>query len=1026
MFSEQFMYTDLEYGKGFNPKIIGYQIKACSDGLSPENRDLLSGICKHYGEAVYRHAPRTAGAEEIDWRNRGGNSTIGMPSDLLDKFPVVLSYDQVSKDLYALTQVRYTGWTHDGRTGNFLAHALIFSPEDLKVYNFNPLAFSRFAPFQSGSDSDDTRPKALNLTAPVSDKTIYQMLQEAPYSKYLAAMISALCEVALETRPVMVCLEDWRQATRFAEALLGCLPPTVRCRTTLCTHESNRSKAPPHHLLMLCDENDRSFNLRPDEINSKYAIFDFVGDRFSKLGEPSAFAVFAAKCVVNQKIWQLDQYFILIEQLGYGRERNAWNELLPVTKALGKPPHPAILRGAVQPLCAHAINPHQAQIALRLLYPHIEAMAQANDHVGLAISCSELATLADRTLIDPGRIPSEGFLAQVQKLAGESLSKGQVRFADALLGACGKKKDSILVRLFDGILKKPPGEIPTPTDAVEQEKLMELLLDGLVLVEKTPKFASLFTPILEATFHTAQRIGQISEVWMGIGGEYVRQYLSGEWNADKENLTHKLITYMSASSCPDGNAWLNLQLLRTTNARGEELLDILIKCVVACSQKTEATQETLTLLNITRERLPDDEQHVVALGRMAEAAHSTPSGRKLFRVYQDAVKLLASLRQFKIRRSLAEADVVHVLSRELLVEVLPWSRVDSPRKLQSWQDEVLSRHIMVVDGLHQQVADLLGQPGDVQGILPLVEELLPKKVVKSASRPGLRALYSAVALVLPLKPDSWRSSFASLLEYLTPAAIARLRIMKFMQDIEQRASKAKWSTTEFPYTDTIWSRDVRSLENINEKRQVLSWCINTFETAEMTTLEEAQGLVRLLDEAGERAEVANTVERLLRGRDLVRRVLVVMAFTLYGLEEDQKKHQTSWGAIVGDILKRCDRETRRHFKEHLIWRFDRRGKDYQERLRQLCKAADLSLPERDEPPSSMSPIPPVKDMERPKSVSSDVSKRRGPMGIQTFVKQVGQWLGGSDGVEESPDYREKKEVRDSKKRRGQRGRKKRG
>ena len=65
---EQLIYTDLPRGKGLDPSSAGYQIKACSEGLSAEARGLLSSICTHYGDAVHRHAPCAAKERERAWR----------------------------------------------------------------------------------------------------------------------------------------------------------------------------------------------------------------------------------------------------------------------------------------------------------------------------------------------------------------------------------------------------------------------------------------------------------------------------------------------------------------------------------------------------------------------------------------------------------------------------------------------------------------------------------------------------------------------------------------------------------------------------------------------------------------------------------------------------------------------------------------------------------------------------------------------------------------------------------------------
>ena len=415
---EQLTYTDLPPGKGLSPG-GGYKIKACSEGLNAETRNLLSNIVRHYGEAVYRFAPRAAIEREMEWRAHA-RELDNIPPDILGGFPAIWSYDRLNDDLFALTQVRYIGWTHDGRTGNFFAHALAFSPDSLEMYGYNPLVFARLAPFRSRDNSDDTRLSALSLAAPASIQTDYWKLREAPYRDYLAAMISALCGAVSETRPAMVCLADWRQAAPFAEALIGCLPPTARCRTTLCTHESNRSTAPAHHLLLLCGEDDPSFNLRPDEYSNKYSIFNFVGSQCES-GELSPYAIFAAECMENQQMEKLERHHECIEQAGFGKDVSKWEIGLPGVRipALPEegppPPVPVTLPDQQFPRVLRALG--TATLALVFLLigyglgrvwraPSTQLVPSPTNEIAVAQAAPSSTTMPTPTALSPTTMPT--------------------------------------------------------------------------------------------------------------------------------------------------------------------------------------------------------------------------------------------------------------------------------------------------------------------------------------------------------------------------------------------------------------------------------------------------------------------------------------------------------------------------------------------------------------------------------------------------------------------------------------------
>jgi hypothetical protein len=134
------------------------------------------------------------------------------------------------------------------------------------------------------------------------------MLCREPWRNHIGAMLAALAGDSTN-RPVILCLADWREALPLLEAVLWLLPPSARARTTFATYETDRyffpsaeGVRPPdvlsaHQILFLCSAKDNVWNLYADDYQSTFAIFNFVGNRFSDLGLPSPFAEFALACV---------------------------------------------------------------------------------------------------------------------------------------------------------------------------------------------------------------------------------------------------------------------------------------------------------------------------------------------------------------------------------------------------------------------------------------------------------------------------------------------------------------------------------------------------------------------------------------------------------------------------------------------------------------------------------------------------------------------------------------------------------
>jgi hypothetical protein len=956
---EQLFYTDRPRGKGLEPAAAGYQIKACSAGLSPESRRQLNSICMHYGDVVHRYAPRAAQDQEMAWRAQA-ESLSEVPDEILNAFPEIWTYDRLGDDVFALTRIRYTGLTHDGRTGNFFAHALVFPPESLATHSFNPLALSRAGLFKSNDPTDETALHTYpDLGSPTADPADNGILRGAPYHAHLAAMVSALCPTTPSIRPVLICLADWRQATPLVEVLVNLLPPAVRCRTTFCTYESDPKWLVPtttgerpthlaaaHDLLVLCGPDDRSFNLRPEEYQSVYAVFNFVDHQFSDLGEPRRYAAFAAACVHEERTERLEHHHTLVAQLGFDHDPTAWDTLVPAADLLSAQLQPDALVAAAQSLATLATEPRQARIALERLLPHIEALAHTNNAAGLSALTTNLARLTDRVATAAEQAQATDFVSHLRTLATMAFVAGQGRTTAALLTACGKARDGILLALLNDILGDPVASRVNASLTSDWEQLVELFLDGLRLAEKTPDTAPPLARLLVATFRTAHATGLVPQVWEGVGGRLVKAHLGSQWDAEKRQLVRDLIACVPVDRCPDANAWLNLRLLEATPPQSvAELIDSLEKIAGTCSRCADAATLTQDALRIAREQLRAHPQRAEALGRLAEAAHGTASGTTLFAAYRHEMEQAEPNQYSKIRQALATAGVVHVLCRELLAEVLPWNEENGHRTLQSWQSAVLKAHAKVLDGVRQEVAILLGEPEQADSMFPLAEALIPKQPDKSAAGRGLVALYGAVARVLPLEPlsNKWRQALASLPGGVAPEAQARLRVLQFMGAVAKLASDEHWSPTDFPHSDPAWRDDIRSL-GPGEKAQVLEWCLDTFATTGVTTAQEAEGLVVLLRAAGEQSAdtVANAVAYLLKERDPVTAVLVATAFALCALEGAQKS--AAWGVIVRAILEPWDKSTRRLFEAHLAHRFGRRGQQYNERLLELCDAAGLPRP----------------------------------------------------------------------------------
>ena len=383
-----------------------------------------------------------------------------VPQDVLDAFPVIWSYDQVGPNQVALTQARYTGFTHDGRTGNYFAHVLVFDPVELKEIGDNPLALSRSGIFRMERvDNGTTLPTVASLAPSSLPSADLSVLAADPYREHLAAMISALCSARLARQPVLICLAAWQSATPLAEALLDLVPPAERRMTTFSTYESDRTwtpasktgrrtgAEPAHQVIILCGQGDRMWNLRSDEYQSVYAVFNFVEGRVSELGSPRPYAAFAAEHVLAGDGDTLRAYYQLLDQLGAGADPDAWDRLTPAASLSQGSVASDALAQAAQALAGIAERPQAARTALSLLLPHVNSLAQTDNSDAIISLAPSLATLLSRLRTPEltaaaAASPAAGDPASVlQSLADEALAVGRARTAAALLKACGPARE---------------------------------------------------------------------------------------------------------------------------------------------------------------------------------------------------------------------------------------------------------------------------------------------------------------------------------------------------------------------------------------------------------------------------------------------------------------------------------------------------------------------------------------------------------------------------------------------------------
>lgn len=947
---EQLIFTHRPVGKGFDPQGTGFQVAACSSGLDASTRDALAKAAMHCRHAVYDNAPP-------DLRDR--EPTPGAqdyPPDLLAEFPVVWRYDRLRDDRFALAHVRYIGFTDEKnrRTGNFLYHVLVLEPESLAPHNFNPLTAARAGVFLT-QDPRETSLPALPDLKPESKAgpsvANSKALRAEPFRQHVPAMAGALTSASALRRPVLICLADWRQAAPLIESLLTLLPPVMRCRTTFCTSESDRRWTPfpsdgqvttdgkVSDILVLCGSNDQAFNLFADDYRTNYAVFNFVGNRFSDLGEAGAFAKFAAACVAEDRPERLKRLHELIERWGSGRDPATWNSLALAAGLLEDRPPQQSFADATVALVAAAREPAQVGHAEDLLLPHLQTLSRepARNVELFGAASAHLAALADR-----GTVVAEAsrFVAGLRELARQALVGGHGRTAEAMFKACGRAREAALLDTLRETFKEFQASLATSSHAADRAAIVGLLLEGAKLAEKSPNPEPLATRLLAATFRAARDAQLLANTWKEQGGAMVKARLGAAQGPEAEQLRADLAASIVGDQCPEGCFYIRLKVLEATQTTDEKTLvsalEQLATSSTQCPKAEEAIQE---VLGAARKLCSDAAQHAVALGRMASVVPETGCGSAFYSAYRNAMKQSVSS-PMTVRGTLADAGARGVVCREFLEELLPWHGEASQRSFDSWYDGLIKGKQELLVSLFERVAGLL-PCGATGNVLPLAELLLARGKDKVPSGPALAALYDAIASALPLQPESWNAVYASPPQGLNSRSQRRLRVVEFLHRLKERSTQPGWSVLQFDSTDRAWSRDVAELDG-REKQDVIRQCIASFQCSGITSPDEARALVKMLEAVGvttpERG--AEVVCQLLQGRDPVTWVLALTALARCSLE-GASPEPARWGALIRAILGSADRTTCQLLPLHLSRRFAPGGAPYEERMRDLCRAAGV-------------------------------------------------------------------------------------
>ena len=990
---EQLVTTDCVAGTGWDPNFgRGYQTAAVSPGLAGDDpeakqrRTLLTSIHAQYGNLVSEVDPAAVQAQQ---QTRGaGHDANRLPDDVLALFPVVYTYHDLGDDWFAFSRISYLGYSTDGRLGNFLAHALVFQPDELEPFDYNPLALAEAERFLRLDELSGTSLPALETLGTGPGAAVdFPALVAGPLGGRLDQLVTAL-ETA-SARPVVLGLEPATTEPTL-RAVLALLPAQTRARTTSSTLVTDCGYVPTaggrrpeglvsaYHLMALPGMDPPRCRLRADEVKAVYSVFNPVGDQFSDAAEPTAYATLLARCVQTDDLEPLDRLLLLLDRLELGRDPVAWSALVPAAALQGDQPDG--LPAAAAALGATIRTPSAAATALRLLRPHLAALATSPD---VAAALATLAAVAPAT----GRLlelseAAETHLQELVTLVAAALAAGRARLAESLARTCGVRGEQVLLQAAEqASTGGPVWPAEQPEDA---EALLDLLARVLELAAGRP---ALVDPLLGTAFASAAAHGLAEAAWARLGERLVVPRLGGDWDQPTRALADSLALALTPAVCPAGCYVVVGRLLEQAAGGGDQRLDWLAELLLAAAGLPSAARVVPPALDRVEAEF-DGPARIEAYGVLAERVAGTAMAETVYQRYCEQQAASAAAEEepqtvWSVRRKLAARQAYGVLCRELWDEALTGGACDLnvPR---DWFHRLGEQRAGLAQALAQQLTAELQCGAPVSpGVWDLAFGLLPSAAEGATVSDAQRQLYAALVLALPLQrlSDQRQARLRPIPAGVPELVTERLALLDWLGAVRQAAACPEWSLTAFPRGDHAWCETAKELD-AGRREELLVWLVEILSLVGLEQPADVGELHRVLGSAGYREprEFATVLQRLGDSRDTVTRVSLAALVLRQAYETQAASPWAPRAKLLVEVLPKPELKL---LVDYLQQRCRRRDPAAEARLQQLLVELQLVRPAPTARPTGAGPA----------AEPAESAPEKAERGI---LNRAMRWLRGSD------------------------------
>jgi hypothetical protein len=562
---DQLYYTSCPREKG-RDDYDGFQVKACSEGISPEDEKRIRLYSENYVWPASLDSLISPGP---------------LAKQDLALFPIALHYYFLPDGRAALTHTSISP-VQPRRAGNFFSHTLVFDTEELIRAGCDPFALARSGVFQLQDETDAKTIPCLDGFAQIfpsgRDEESYPVPPE-PYKEYLAALIDAV-SADDGKRPVIIVPIQLNDAWDLVETVFRVVPLKRRMHIEFSIYEPQ-----PYRILNAAYRhlNDRNiavttslpkeggtFKFRSDEYEGLYRIFNFAETRFSTMPEPSLFAKRMAGSLSKGDFRDIAQVHAGLDRLKLADSGSGFGSAaLPAIDCLGSRVSREDMDSALKSFVDSCISADQAEAAFDALLDITAAGAgQYSDDEYLRIfACME--TLGKRiTRFDELQ---EKIVTKLGRVAGELFLEGRTAVMDVSVKVAMQAAPDMLGEAVRLVLEKwiahesQAHEILCLSPQADLAALSGLFDGGLHALARKDEYRLYLNGWFPEALRLASAAGFSAALWTHMEQWFFSDYLNKlpSWN-DANVLTGKMKNAVSDGQSPR----ITLDLLRWKLTKG--------------------------------------------------------------------------------------------------------------------------------------------------------------------------------------------------------------------------------------------------------------------------------------------------------------------------------------------------------------------------------------------------------------------------------------------------------------------------